>query len=247
MAIQVDKSKDVMRTTSSEKALSNITLVVAGIATYFIVTKARAKGSTEGDVSVDMPNVNPSSSYNDKVRALQRALKVGVDGIAGAETNGALENLYSKNGGQKSKEQSLSLNYPNLSENGKGVLSTSNIDWYIDALSNNKFPLYFVSRNQSVSQDANSIMSAYAKGGYLKTKKAVGFSEVVFDTSRKAYLTTGKTMRYDANVTFVSPEFLSRTLVKITDKTATGRIIISVTQAGNKFLLLASPSDLYVS
>lgn len=102
--------------------------------------KAPATGSTT------IPQTDP---YKIKVMELQGLLKVGTDGVAGKQTNGALENLYSSPPLTIAAETSFSANYPYLRKNGRGAVSKSNIDYYIDAVKNKLTPNDIYYKNQA--------------------------------------------------------------------------------------------------
>ena len=222
---------------------------LAGVLAFGIfkmLKKGASDKPTEGGEPDQPQNVPSGASYSDKVRILQQALKVGVDGIAGEQTNGALENLYSKDGSSKTPKDSASKNYPNLNSVGYGVVSSANVDKYIADLKNNAYPLYLFNKNKSISQDAGSVESAYAKGGILKSKGIKTFRGAVKDQSRNVWITTGKNVTLNANQSFVTPEALSRNLVKIIEKTSTGNLVVRVVTATNTFWYLVPPSDIYV-
>jgi hypothetical protein len=128
-----------------------ITLLAAGGIGYFLYKKFYKKKSV--DAAIEESNVNSSTAqpsttqdpYKDKVETLQALLKVGIDGKAGKQTNGALENLYSPVPMTFPAEIAFQTGYPLLRKNGKGVVSPSNVDFYINALKNKTTPtqLYY--------------------------------------------------------------------------------------------------------
>jgi len=99
------------------------------------------------------PNTNTSKTttqanpYKQKVELLQELLKVGVDGSAGKQTNGALENLYSPTPMTFPAEVAFKANYPLLRKNGKGVVSPNNVDFYINALQTKTTPTQLFYKN----------------------------------------------------------------------------------------------------
>lgn len=128
-----------------------ITLLAAGGIGYFLYKKFYKKKSVSAAIeesTMDSSTAQPSTTqdpYKDKVETLQALLKVGVDGNAGKQTNGALENLYSPVPMTFPAEIAFQTGYPLLRKNGKGVVSPSNVDFYINALKNKTTPtqLYF--------------------------------------------------------------------------------------------------------
>lgn len=219
---------------------------LVGYGLYYIYENVikKAPNGGGGNTQVD---VKPTATYEEKVIALQKALAVNPDGIAGKQTNGELENLYTSPPKRIGVDISLAQNYPNLRANGRGVISPSNIDYYINALNSNTYPNAVYKQSQVVSQDANSIKSAYEKGGILKTIKAVVYQGVVKDAARNVYVTTGKTYGYNANVSFISPEIASRSYVKIVDTTATGKLVVRVATITKTYWLLVPPDSVIVS
>lgn len=124
-----------------------ITLAALGGIGYFIYTRLNKKKSVTAEVVEEVKDASstaqPSTAQTDykvKVETLQSLLKVGIDGIAGKQTNGALENLYSAPPLTIPAETSFQAKYPYLRKNGKGVVSPSNIDFYINALKNKTTP-----------------------------------------------------------------------------------------------------------
>jgi hypothetical protein len=221
-------------------------IVVVGALAFGISQMLKGSKPTKGGEPDQPQDVPKGATYEDKVKILQQALKVGVDGIAGEQTNGALENLYSKDGVSKTPKDSASKNYPNLNSVGYGVISSANVDKYIADLKNNAYPLYLFNKNRATSQDASSVESAYAKGGILKSKGIKTFRGAVKDQSRNVWITTGKNVTLNANQSFIFPEITSRNLVKIVDKTQTGNLVVRVATATETLWYLVSPSDVYV-
>ena len=129
-----------------------ITLAALGGVGYFLYKKFYKKKSVNAAVIEEAPmtssTAQPSTTqdpYKDKVETLQALLKVGIDGRARKQTNGALENLYSPTPMTFPAETAFQLGYPLLRKNGKGVVSPSNVDFYINALKNKTTPtqLYY--------------------------------------------------------------------------------------------------------
>jgi len=101
--------------------------------------------TTTTKTSKSTTQANP---FKQKVEMLQELLKVGVDGAAGKQTNGALENLYSSPPLTINSETSFSSNYPYLRKNGKGVVTANNVDFYINALQTKTTPTHLYYKNQ---------------------------------------------------------------------------------------------------
>jgi hypothetical protein len=128
-----------------------IALLATGGIGYFLYKKFYKKKSVDGAIEESTMNsstAQPSTTqnpYKDKVETLQALLKVGIDGSAGKQTNGALENLYSPVPMTFPAEIAFQTGYPLLRKNGKGIVSPSNVDFYINALKNKTTPtqLYY--------------------------------------------------------------------------------------------------------
>jgi hypothetical protein len=238
-----------MKKVSRTKSMDALQLALLGGLVYgtYKVIGMVAKAD-KGDVDdMDVPNVPATAPYEDKVKALQTALKVTPDGIVGKITNGALENLYAKDGSVKSADLSLSQNYINLRTNGKGQVSPNNIDYYLNALSRNDYPSYYYNKTKRIGITAQNIRDAYAKGGVLKVKQPkYPFNVVVYDNARQSYVHTGKVFTYKPFTAFVVPEITSRGLVKIMDITKAGNLIIKISTITSTTLLSVNADDVYV-
>lgn len=210
----------------------------------------KAKKDDSPQDTNDIPNIPQGATFKDKVIALQKGLGVGDDGIAGQETNGTLENLFTSPPKRIDFKTSAQQNYPNLRARGKGVVSPDNIDFYLNALSKKNYPSAVYTSTQAVSNDAKSIRAAYEKGGILKTRNVLVAKGVVKDAARGVYVTTGKSYRYNANASFIIPEFTARLFVKIIDTTSLGNLVIAVkpgTIYESNFNIIVSPKDLIVA
>jgi hypothetical protein len=80
------------------------------------------------------------SYYQVRVMKLQELLGVAVDGVAGEQTNGKLEWYFCDYLCQFDAKKALASGYPSLKKNGKGVVSPSNVEFYITILSAKKSP-----------------------------------------------------------------------------------------------------------
>jgi len=187
--------------------MKKIVLAIGAGALAYVIYNNRKKGSKQTG-SQELPSKsesNPGSnltSYQAKVMRLQKLLAVATDGIPGKQTNGTLEYWYSK--GYESLADAISNgfknNYPNLKTNGKGVISSSNVDFYIQQYENRQTPrqLRYVSQSQTaMSQDALSRKSFGQK--LLSTNlpvKAIQPTTIAiryYDASRNIYTPTGST------------------------------------------------------
>lgn len=116
-------------------------------ATEQVSDKAPATGTT---------TIPQMDAYGKKVSELQSLLGASVDGKAGKQTNGELENLYvTPKPFTIPYETSFSAGYPYLKKNGKGKISSSNIDFYIAALNNKTTPVQLYYKNNATSPIIN--------------------------------------------------------------------------------------------
>jgi hypothetical protein len=164
------------------------------------------------------PKQEPSA-YEKKVMMLQELLKVGVDGSAGKQTLGQLEYMWADYGLPLNPEQSAKDGYPNLKKNGKGVLSASNIDYYIDTLKASKSPrsLYWgkggsssgASASKSTETLSKDLLAKLSKGGRgrLKLKKDYTAPEMVLSSQNSYTTTTGK-RSWSVGTSFFKGDFL---------------------------------------
>lgn len=116
-------------------------------ATEQVSDKAPATGTT---------TIPQMDAYGKKVSELQSLLGASVDGKAGKQTNGELENLYvTPKPFTIPYETSYSANYPYLRANGKGKVSSTNIDFYIAAVKNKTTPVQLYYKNNATSPIIN--------------------------------------------------------------------------------------------
>jgi hypothetical protein len=114
----------------------------------------QSTSATTPPTTTTKSNTNTSNTttqanpYKQKVETLQALLKVGIDGGAGKQTNGALENLYSPTPMTFPAEVAFQANYPLLRKNGKGVVTANNVDFYINALQTKTTPTQLYYKNQ---------------------------------------------------------------------------------------------------
>jgi hypothetical protein len=222
--------------------------VGAGAVGYLIYNQFKKKSSTAVETKEESkdtpatPNTNPNtnagvvkSEYEKKVMDLQGLLKVGTDGVAGKATNGALENLWSATAQSVDSGTAFNNGYPNLKKNGKGVVSASNVDYYISTINAKNTPSQLFYKKKATSTatakvvgDAAKIRDAYKKAGILKSIRTTKYNEVVQDAARGVWMTTGKSVENGANNAFTFPEFSSRGNVKVVAITKSGNLIVSV-------------------
>jgi len=115
--------------------------------------KGKLKGSQGNEPGADQPNEpgagkpesgNQANSYAQKVEVLQGLLKVAIDGKPGDQTNGTLDFYYdaeppiidlaSHVAEQRRKR------FENLNKVGKGPVSPSNVDFYIQQMQTAQAP-----------------------------------------------------------------------------------------------------------
>lgn len=238
--------------------------IAAGGIGYLIYTKFKdgkakdiAEESTE-TTALPVPSKTTSttpalSDYKKKVMELQGLLKVGIDGAAGSQTNGALENLWSSEGKSVNSDTAKKTGYPNLKKNGKGVVSASNVNYYIAAIKNKTNPLQLFYKKQatqsqsaSVSKDAIAFKNKYASSGNIYTKNAAKYQVVIKDNSRNKWLPQSKYYSYGANSSFITPVSYARNRVKIVDVIG-GNLYISVDEVfKDPYILVVPASSVYL-
>lgn len=237
-----------------------ITLAALGGVGYFIYTRLNKKKSVTDEVVEEVKDASstaqPSTAqteYKAKVETLQGLLKVGIDGIAGKGTNGALENLYTSPPLTIPAETSFQANYPYLRKNGKGAVSPSNVDFYINALKNKNTPnqLYYKNQankakqetqNNAVLKDAQLVSDAYKKGGELISKVAAKYPIVTKDKSRNMWINAGGSESIAA-----MNRFGSRGSVKIVTITSKNNLIVLIDPfIGSSYYLVVNPLNVFV-
>lgn len=224
--------------------LENVLIIGgAGYLAYTLFSSlSKKKGGENNDGVAPIPTVK-MDTYEDKVKAIQTALNLSVDGIAGKKTNGTLEMLWSKPYKVIDFETSFKAGYPNLKKNGKGVLSADNVDYYVDALRNKTYPSFSYGQSVSTVKLANKVREAYKNGGVLRVLNAGSrFNEVRKDLATGNWVRSGKVLGYDKNATFVVPEWISRAKVRIVDVTTLGNLIIEVSPTFGTNTFLSVPS-----
>ena len=92
------------------------------------------------------------STYKQSVMLLQELLGVAVDGSAGKQTNGQLEYYFCDFLCQFEPEKAFSNGYPFLKKNGQGVVSPSNVIFYIKALQTGNTPRQLLIKGVNVQQ-----------------------------------------------------------------------------------------------
>lgn len=186
-------------------------------------------------------------TYKEKVGEIQGLLGASIDGKVGKQTNGMLENLYTTPPMSVNFGTSFKQGYPFLTKYGKGAISPSNIDFYINALRNKTYPNAKFYASSDATRESKLIYNAYDTKGVLKTKKDSSFEVVSFDAARKIYIPTGKKLTYKANASFIVPESLARTRVKIKNDFPSGWLIVDVNPINESpYKLKVNPFNVYV-
>lgn len=202
-----------------------------------------------------------SALVNPNIRQLQTWLQITADGVAGKITNGKVEYYWSAYDNTFDADRMFKEGYPNL-QKAKGVVTESNALYYLDILKKSASPrqLYEINKGKTAAsaataadktKRANAIKSAYTGRMKLRTNGVFTFTDVVYDAASKTYRSTGSTHKYNANATFIIPENMSTAsggLVKITDITTSGNLIVAISPViGSNFVLMISPYDLSVT
>ena len=138
--------------------------------------------------------------YKQKVEKLQGLLKIRIDGDAGKQTNGNLEYWWSDYPKSLDVDKMKAEGYPELKKNGKGVVTPSNIDYYINTYVAKKTPRMLMWTKQKADQTAqgriNFMKKLYdlgAKGSKVQPKSATKEPTYKFDASRNTYVKDGGT------------------------------------------------------
>lgn len=202
-----------------------------------------------------------SALTNPNIRLLQTWLQITPDGKAGKVTNGKVEYYWSAYDNTFDADRMLAEGYPNL-QKAKGVVTEANAKYYLDTLKATQSPrqVYEINKTKGAAtaavvadrvKRANAIKGAYSGNMKLRTTKAASFFVVNYDAASKTYPSTGKSMSYVANATFLVPESYSSASanrVKINSIIANGNMVISVDPiAASPFFLLVNPFDLIVT
>lgn len=220
-----------------------------GYGLYYAITKLTGKGTTEESPVEEEKAILPKTSrtYEEKVGELQGLLGASIDGKAGKQTNGMLENLYTTPPMSVNFENSFKQGYPFLTKYGKGVVSQSNIDFYLSALRNKTYPNAKFYASSDATRESRLIYNAYDTKGVLKTKKESSFEVVSYDAARKIYVSTGKKLNYKANASFIVPESLSRPRVKIKNDFPSGWLIVDINPINESpYTLKINPYNVFV-
>jgi hypothetical protein len=101
------------------------------------------------------------SVYSSSVRRLQEILGVAVDGIAGEQTNGRLEYYFCDFLCEFNPQKALSEKYPFLRKYGKGVVSPTNVVFYIEALRTANSPRQLLIKGVDLQAKFNEFKSKY--------------------------------------------------------------------------------------
>ena len=139
--------------------------------------------------------------YKQKVEKLQGLLKIRIDGDAGKQTNGNLDYYWADYPKSLDVEKAKADGFPELKKNGKGVVSPSNIDYYINTFVAKKTPRMLLWSKQQQDQTAQGRISFMKKlydlgatGSRIQPKDnniAKDIPTYKFDVARKAYVKDG--------------------------------------------------------
>lgn len=138
--------------------------------------------------------------YKQKVEKLQGLLKIRIDGDAGKQTNGNLDYYWADYQKPLDVEKAKADGFPELKARGKGVVSPSNIDYYIDTFVAKKTPRMLLWSKQKADQTAQGrikfmkkLYDLGAKGSKVQPKSATKEPTYKFDASRNTYVQDGGT------------------------------------------------------
>jgi hypothetical protein len=139
--------------------------------------------------------------YKQKVEKLQGLLKIRIDGDAGKQTNGNLEYWWSDYPKSLDVDKMKAEGYPELKKNGKGVVTPSNIDYYINTYVAKKTPRMLMWTKQRADKTAQGrinfmkkLYSLGATGSKVQPKDnsvAKNIPTYKFDASRNSYVKDG--------------------------------------------------------
>lgn len=151
-------------------------------------------------------------SYKEKVMDLQSILGVAIDGDAGKQTNGMLDYYWADFGMLFNADKSFADGYTQLKKNGKGVVSASNVDYYISTLNAKKSPrqVYWVTQKGKTEKDAEvtarkafgkKLFDLGATGSKVVAKTAFTSPVRTLDASRGVYIPTGGNYNFSPTMT----------------------------------------------
>lgn len=139
------------------------------------VAKKASEELTKSKEPFSKTAIKTYTPYQKRIMVLQELLGVRIDGDAGTQTNGKLDYYYGTEGGNISNEKRKEQGYLNLLKNGKGVVSGSNIEFYINELKIANTPRQKYNKSGASSSDkkayGNRLLSA-GKAVHM-TKKPV--------------------------------------------------------------------------
>jgi len=215
------------------------------------VNSGAGAGTSTGSSAVTNPNI----------RLLQTWLQITPTGKAGKITNGKVEYYWSAYDNTYDAEKMFAEGYPNL-QKAKGVVTEANAKYYLDILKATQSPrqIYEVNKGKSTAaaataadktRRANSIKVVYKGSLKLRTTKEITFNVVTYDAATKTYPNTGRSLKFTANSTFISPTGLSdaqTNRVKIEAVLTSGNMIIDVNPPlGSAYKVVVNPYDLIVT
>lgn len=165
-------------------------------------------GGGSGSDSGSGTSSGGKTEYQTKVEQLQGLLQVGIDGNAGKQTNGKLDYFWANFGKVFDAEKSYKDGYPELKANGKGVVSPSNIDYYISTLKANKSPrqLYWIGKKGKAETNARiafgkKLYNLGATGSKVVSINTFTRPVRTLDASRGIYVPTGGNYTFSPTMT----------------------------------------------
>ena len=161
-----------------------------------VTTAAVKKAITTAAVKQATTIINPNS-YAGKIAFIQSSLGVAVDGIAGKQTNLALDGVYGLL---------------------KGEISPSNIDYYVNRVKNKDTKAAtlaaitaakkLTAKSINVANDSAKFLKMVNQGNYKATlKKEVTANAFVYDNLKKVYVNVNDAATFPKGMTFAKGQF----------------------------------------
>lgn len=197
-----------------KKTITGVLIAVGAAGAYLvyknwdkILAKLQGDKNDENDEPGTGGNDNPETGYQNlpyakKVEYLQGLLQIRIDGDPGKQTNGTLDFYYDAKRNYSLADHvayAQQNNYPNLRLNGKGVVSESNVDFYIDAFQKAQTPRqktwkYGGYNNAAAQTRANyghKLLSARSQGKKVFAKQDIRTEERRFSAATNTFVQTG--------------------------------------------------------
>lgn len=190
-----------------------------GFAVYKIASNAKGKNDKtplEPDYIAPKSDDEPQPkavTYEDKVKALQAIINTTTDGKPGNKTNGILD-WYFDSARTKNLETHMADSpkegFKYLKSKGKGIVSPSNVDWYLQQLRQGLTPRQQLWKSDQYEgmQDLESynrykfgrkIEQAYNTGQKVGAVSDMVVKLATFDKSRNRWIETGKSVTIKGN------------------------------------------------